>query len=523
MNKTIIININGVVFHIEEDAYEILKSYMTEVKRHFAYSSDSEEIVTDIENRLAEMFNERLADQKKQVIVNADVEDVLRVMGSVSDFELPEEDKGFSRESYAGFKAERKLFRDIDDKVIAGVCAGLAHYFDIEVKWVRVLTVVIAAITGVTIPLYIILWIVLPGALTRQEKMAMKGEAINLQNFKRSFDEEVEELRNNPDRNDRATGSTRSSFDEILLLIAKILKIIVKAIGGIIILLGALALLSLIIALAIIMGSDVQPFPLNVINPEFRSPLYLSAFLILIIPLTALILFAARVLFNRTIATRTGSFAMPILWLCGLGMGIYYGSRIAADFREDAKFEQQTVLPRYKTLYLHLNPNKSLSQEDSIRLKLDDENFKGNILNDDDDDDFRRETRFELRIEKTEDENISVIKQFSGRGKNFESALKNAQRSKYQVEQRDSSLSFDKYLTLPGNALYRGQKVKVTLRVPPDTHLIIDGRLNEHLRDHNLWYCQPEDSPYDTPSEWIMTGTGLKCADDSLFSRKQHL
>ena len=69
MNKTIIININGIVFHIEEDAYEVLRTYMTGVKRHFAYSADSEEIVTDIENRLAEMFSEKLKQDHKQVII----------------------------------------------------------------------------------------------------------------------------------------------------------------------------------------------------------------------------------------------------------------------------------------------------------------------------------------------------------------------------------------------------------------------------------------------------------------------
>ena len=73
MNKTIIININGIVFHIEEDAYEVLRTYMTSVKRHFAYSADSEEIVTDIENRLAEMFSEKLKQDHKQVIIVEDV------------------------------------------------------------------------------------------------------------------------------------------------------------------------------------------------------------------------------------------------------------------------------------------------------------------------------------------------------------------------------------------------------------------------------------------------------------------
>jgi Mg-chelatase subunit ChlI len=87
MNKTIIININGIVFHIEEDAYEILKSYMTDVQRHFMNSADSLEITTDIENRIAEMFNEILLKEGKQVVVVQDVKTVVEQMGSVEDFE----------------------------------------------------------------------------------------------------------------------------------------------------------------------------------------------------------------------------------------------------------------------------------------------------------------------------------------------------------------------------------------------------------------------------------------------------
>src|SRR6201998_152533 len=87
MNKTIIININGIVFHIEEDAYEVLKGYMTDVKRHFMNSADSLEITTDIENRIAEMFNELLARDSKQVIIEQDVNEVIGQMGTVADFE----------------------------------------------------------------------------------------------------------------------------------------------------------------------------------------------------------------------------------------------------------------------------------------------------------------------------------------------------------------------------------------------------------------------------------------------------
>src|ERR1700761_5734788 len=93
MNKTIIININGTVFHIEEDAYEVLKNYMTDVKRHFINSDDSLEITTDIENRIAEMFSDTLTKEGKQVIVEQDVRLVIEQMGTVEDFEPAEEDE----------------------------------------------------------------------------------------------------------------------------------------------------------------------------------------------------------------------------------------------------------------------------------------------------------------------------------------------------------------------------------------------------------------------------------------------
>src|ERR1700761_7697855 len=136
MNKTIIININGFVFHIEEDAYEILKNYMTDVKRHFLNSADSHEITTDIENRIAEMFTEILELEGKQVIVEQDVTSVIEQMGRIEDFEYAEENDGPAYQSEYGHST-RTLFRDSDDHLVGGVCSGLAHYFGIQAVWGR--------------------------------------------------------------------------------------------------------------------------------------------------------------------------------------------------------------------------------------------------------------------------------------------------------------------------------------------------------------------------------------------------
>lgn len=211
------ININGIVFHIEEDAYEELRAYMVEVKKHFGHSADGHEIVGDIENRIAEMFSDRIVAGKKEVITSRDVADVIAQMGSVRDFE--ESDPMDSHDPISAAsrlddeqeraRVPRKLFRDPEDRVLGGVCSGLGHYFGIEPRWVRLIAIILFISMGVGLLLYIILWLVVPRARTRADRMAMRGQAPNLQNFKRNFEEEMEGVRANFTA---ADGKARTAF-----------------------------------------------------------------------------------------------------------------------------------------------------------------------------------------------------------------------------------------------------------------------------------------------------------------------
>ncbi len=511
MNKTIIININGIVFHIEEDAYEILKSYMTEVKRHFAYSADSVEIVTDIENRLAEMFTQRLAEHSKQVIVLQDVEEITSQMGRAQDFENEDEGDVLTAERV---RSSKTLYRDGEDKMIAGVCAGLGHYFDIETKWMRLITIFSTLISGIGLLPYIVLWIVVPIARTRQERMAMKGEAINLQNFKRSFDETTETGTNIQSQTDRRF-NTNAPVKEIIDFIVKIVKVFLKIIGLIIISAGALALCAaifgLIFGLGFLDNNESLAFPFNAINEEYLSPIFFSAFLLLCIPLIALILFAIRVLLNRKVISRYGSFAMLILWLTGLGMGVSYGSKVAAEFREEAKLEQSITLKSYPTIIVRMDSKFAINSTDSLKYNIRRGKFSGKILYGDNMMD-REIQDINLFINKSDDTTFSVVKELSGRGQKFEHALQAAERINYQVVQKDSVIRFDKYFSLAGNGLYRAQQIDVHLKIPVNTKVKIEGNLAWRLRDINLWDCQGENNHGgDKITEWIMTEEGLKC------------
>lgn len=522
MNKTIIININGIVFHIEEDAYEVLRAYMTEVKRHFAYSNDNEEIVLDIENRLAEMFNERLAEQSKQVIVLQDVLDITARMGNVDDFDIETDEQNFTETR----TAHRSLFRDPEDRIIGGVCSGLGHYFDIEAKWVRLITVLATILWGTGLIVYLILWLVTPRAKTRADRMAMKGEPINLQNFKRNLDEEVDALKSNLNQAgshlrpgfNATEDFLRDAGDRTGTFLSKLLGIIVKVIGAFVIFFCCCLLFSSLLGLLFFMGffdgRDLDVFPFNAINPEYQSQIYFSAAILIIIPLIALILFSLRVLFNRKLTGKTTSFALLIIWLTGLGMAVFYGAKLGAEFKSEARFEQQSPVKTFPVYHIKLNKQRFLSKDDSLNYNI---TFNGRpgrvkIAND------LGEIRF--YVERSDDSTALIVKDFSARGRDFESALRNAQKSGFEFTQTDSVIILDKYLHFPPKQAYRDQEVKVTLKVPLNSRLVFDGEVNSIIRDVNLRDCLPEDSEWETPSEWIMTSTGLKCADESLLKKR---
>lgn len=527
MNKTIIININGLVFHIEEDAYEVLKAYMTDVKKHFAYTRDSDEIVSDIENRIAEMFSERLNEAKKQVVDLEDTEQVIAQMGSVNEFFTADENDNYT--TATGGSVDKKLFRDTDDRIIAGVCAGIGHYFNIEPRWVRIIALIFFFMGGSGFLIYVILWIAMPLAKTRADKMAMKGEEINLQNFQKSFDEEVEALKNNFSKAhsqakpaiDKLGSFFSELFGYLAIFVNKFLKILVKIIGGFIILIGVLSLFGAVAGLLTLLGfwnsGELNNLPFAAVNQEFRLPIYFSAFVLIVIPLVALILFAIRVVVNRKVVTKTGSFAMLVIWLTGLVVGIYYGSRLGADFSEEATFTQNISITPKSVLYLQLNKNRYFTKDDSLEYSLKDD---GKTITNNNDDNAPRSMK--LYIERSDVENPMLVEEFSARGLDFKSALRAAQRTQYHFSQSDSLLQFDWATHYPKKELWRCQEVKLRLLIPKNTNLIIDGKLNRYLQDFNLEDCQSDDSDSDTPTEWLMTEQGLKCKNDSLYTRKHN-
>lgn len=183
MKKTISINIGGNIFHIEEEGYEKLKAYLDSVHKYFSTFEDAKEITDDIENRIAEKFYSQLK-KNKEAISTKEVDQLIASMGTVADFEAtfedePKDQKLEPKTSEAkdttaeGASAARKLYRDTKHKILGGVAAGFANYFNVDPLWFRLLWIVFF-FSGVGIIAYIIFWIVLPGHEVLEEKKSVK-------------------------------------------------------------------------------------------------------------------------------------------------------------------------------------------------------------------------------------------------------------------------------------------------------------------------------------------------------------
>ena len=168
MNKTINIHLAKMPFTLDEKAYQRLKKYLDQLNVLFENTQGKEEIIEDIEMRIAELFSEH-KQQKEEVITDEIVQAVIDTLGAPEEFVDETE-----QEKNAQPLGTRKLYRDTDDRFIGGVAGGMSHYFGIESVWIRLLFLLLlfSSIGGIVF-IYILLWILIPEAVTTADKLKM--------------------------------------------------------------------------------------------------------------------------------------------------------------------------------------------------------------------------------------------------------------------------------------------------------------------------------------------------------------
>ena len=238
MKPTIKVSIGGVAFNLEEDAYRLLKQYLERLQAHYEKFDGGKEIVEDIELRITELLRERIS-STEQAISEAIIKEVISILGEPEQQESNEQDPdvGFSKRNKK--RVQKKLYRDMDNRVLGGVCSGLGAYFNTDVVLIRVLFVVffigfsaihfsLFGITGGTaLLIYVILWIVTPAARTVQQRYEMHGETPNIRNIQRKVEEELREAGRSIERSAPAAAEVFQVIGRIFLIFFGITLIII--------------------------------------------------------------------------------------------------------------------------------------------------------------------------------------------------------------------------------------------------------------------------------------------------------
>ena len=233
MKKTFTINLSGTVYHIDEDAYNLLDNYLENLKHYFRKEEGGDEIVDDIERRIAELCAEKQS-SGKQIITIVDVEEIIAQIGKpeqmgCEDNNAHSHDDNHASNQTESAKTPRRLFRNPDDVVIDGVVSGFAIYLGVDVTIARLLTLILLVLgCGTLIPIYIICMIVIPKANTAAEKLSMRGESVTIENIGKTVTNTFDKVAN--EVNDYVNSDKpRTHLQKVGDVLMRIFSVVLKA------------------------------------------------------------------------------------------------------------------------------------------------------------------------------------------------------------------------------------------------------------------------------------------------------
>lgn len=531
MNKTININLAGIIFHMDEEAYGKLTVYLTKLKSRFQKQDGGDEILADIEARIAEIFTNRLGD-KREVVSMADVMEVMEILGQPEDYsdvdeeaEEPQE-KEYKQSSYSSssdtkstFTTKKKLYRDPEDQMLGGVCAGLGHYFHVDVAWIRLGFLLTFIFGGAGFWLYIILWAVLPEAKTTAEKLHMRGERVNISNIEKSIKEEIKNM------SDRFSSSETSdkirkggtklgrAIEDFATAIFNVLTSIFKVafkILGVALLVGGVFVLAILFSAAVGYGIDIDGIHLTfsdareyfqLLVPDGYSPSYiwLAISLTVVAPLFGLVLMGARILFNYKVQNKTMTTFAGLLSFAGVVMFMILGFAIAGDFDSYERVREDYSIVNAK-------------QDTAIEVIVNDA-YIGKHREWELQDGSLKIENVDFDVRKTGEDLPYLEVVYKSNGRTSAQARDFAHHIIYNFEQKGNQIVLDRYFEITSGDQFRAQEVDVTLYLPVGYSVYLDESVRHIAYDiQNVTHTHDRHMMNHT---WIMTPhrSGLQCVD----------
>lgn len=526
MKKTLTINISGSIFHIDEDAYDQLQSYLRTISSHYGSSEEGREIITDIEARIAEIFQDKLS-TKDQVVNTEMVEETITIMGKPEEIFATDEENTEEEKTEAGpvsnGKRKRRLYRDPDHRVLGGVSSGLASYFGIDVVVIRLLFAILFFLGGgFSFPLYVILWIAVPKAVTTTQKLEMKGKKVNVSNIEESIKDEYKEVKESFEKiRDKSGPHVRDGFDRVIDFLGTALRLVLKVV---IILLGVGFVFAGFVTLLSFIGSMI--FANSFFGPlsEFHFPgstfphLFLDGtsitlftigiIMVVGIPLMLLIFAGLKLLFNFKTNNKIIGFSALAAWLLAIILLISLSfSQVKGYMHSSTRHSENHEIKAFNndTLYLKSTDNVDFNFYDE-HVSLDQIKI---IIDNDQEIMVGKPT---LDIEKSYTDKFEIRLRKKSRGKTTDMAIDNAESIAYKWNQKDSLITFNQFFTLPTDSKWRKQRLHITMKIPEGKVIYLDNTMGKIIHDientSDTW-------DYDMLDlKWIMTKDGLSLLEE---------
>lgn len=533
MNKLLFVNIGGIVFQIDETAYRKLENYLNSIRKRYANTVEGEDIIQDIENRIAELFTAAVGE--RGAIMDNHVDDIINTMGAPEDFDDVSSgdahQSGNARTESTRHSATR-FYRDKENNVLGGVCAGLAAKFDIDALWIRLIFLVAFFFAGTGFLLYIILWIIIPEAKTTTEKLEMRGEKVDINNIERTvrdgakqfgkkMNEFGEEVRTtfSSENMEKTRRNTGDFIESAAATLKPVLQTLGKIVSAGILIVCLVIIVALTIELTTNWGSqftDIQFFGNHITEGTNQAWMLVTCALALImIPLLGIIISMVKYLLGLRQKTQWISKSLGILWTVALIAVIYIGITIGRNFQYEGSVNDRVdiIQPVNNTLHLKLESSKYnypyTDDKDGFTIfEKQGKEAKHAIVHFDNEDSLMFQ-HIELRIERSTDSNFVVLMNKRARGFDRTDAKDNAAQFSYIITQSgDSVLHIPSMIALGENEQWREQEVELLVRVPANKFIFIDSALEPYLQDNEYTSGMRDLELFN--NKLIMTPGGLK-------------
>jgi phage shock protein PspC (stress-responsive transcriptional regulator) len=482
MNKTTSINLGGYFFHIDEDAFRKLSNYFDAVKRSLS-PDGREEIINDIESRISELFTEKLG-STKQVIGLKEVDDIIAIMGQPEDYKIEEETpKNDFQSNYTLSSSSKKLYRDKENSFLGGVLSGLGHYLGVDPLWLRIIMVILFFGFGTGLVLYIILWILIPEAVTTSQKLEMKGEPINISNIEKKVKEGINEISDkfsNLDQDKMATNAKNGAErigNTISEIVTSIFNVISKIIGSFIVLISSMTLISIIISgIAMVFFSSMPDnFLYNHIHTpfSFETPIWIQGLLLIIvvgIPIFYLLILGLKLLTSRIKSIgNTINYSLLAIWIIGLASVLFLTIKEISQNAYTGKDIEKVAINLKPTDTLAI---KFISNNLYGKDNYDYENFE--VIHDDTDKEIIFSNNVSIKIVETNEPIAFLQIEKSAEGSSIKKAKETAEKIKYNVKIENNNLILDNYWITDLANKKHDQEVELFLYLPKGTIFKVD-------------------------------------------------